>query len=131
MRLRKQFPKHPKCKIDRDRVYWKEKVKIDCLLKTLEKLLNSQCCGEEEHYELNVTSGSVIKKGHVRGSAATLPFNKALKKDKVSALLRRKKWTLLEGSICGIPCLMLVDTGAMSPLRTDLAQNVQILFTRL
>ncbi|GBO24402.1 hypothetical protein AVEN_228415-1 [Araneus ventricosus] len=44
---------------------------------------------------------------------------------KVSALCGGRN-TLLGGSICGIPCLMLVDTGANATLvRTDLARKLK------
>ncbi|GBN50344.1 hypothetical protein AVEN_45575-1 [Araneus ventricosus] len=45
---------------------------------------------------------------------------------KVSALCGGRNGLYLEGSICGIPCLMLVDTGAHVTLeRTDLAQKLK------
>ncbi|GBN14952.1 hypothetical protein AVEN_171820-1 [Araneus ventricosus] len=57
-----------------------------------------------------------------------LPFlNKASEERlKVSALCGGRNGLYLEGSICGIPCLMLVDTGANVTLaRTDLAQKLK------
>ncbi|GBL73575.1 Retrovirus-related Pol polyprotein from transposon 297 [Araneus ventricosus] len=45
---------------------------------------------------------------------------------RVSSLSGKKNGLYLEGSICGIQCLMLVDTGAnVTLLRTDLAQKLQ------
>ncbi|GBN37554.1 Retrovirus-related Pol polyprotein from transposon 297 [Araneus ventricosus] len=54
-------------------------------------------------------------------------FNKAPEEGlKVSALCRGRNGLYLEGSICGIPCLMLVDTGAnVTLVRTDLAQKLK------
>ncbi|GBM61234.1 hypothetical protein AVEN_145412-1 [Araneus ventricosus] len=57
-----------------------------------------------------------------------LPFlNKAPEEGlKVSALSREKNGLYLEGYIYGIPCLMLVDSGAnVTLLRADLAQKVK------
>ncbi|GBN34188.1 Retrovirus-related Pol polyprotein from transposon 297, partial [Araneus ventricosus] len=57
-----------------------------------------------------------------------LPFlNKAPEEGlKVSALCGRRNGLYLEGSICGIPCLVLVDTGAnVTLVRTDLAQKLK------
>ncbi|GBN20266.1 hypothetical protein AVEN_106505-1, partial [Araneus ventricosus] len=51
---------------------------------------------------------------------------------RVSSLSGKKNGLYLEGSICGIQCLMLVDTGAnVTLLRTDLAQKVkeQLIYT--
>ncbi|GFT70229.1 transposon Ty3-I Gag-Pol polyprotein [Nephila pilipes] len=50
----------------------------------------------------------------------------------MSALSGKKNGLYLEGSICGVPCLMLVDTGAnVTLLRTDIAQklNQQFIYT--
>ncbi|GBN11767.1 hypothetical protein AVEN_272702-1 [Araneus ventricosus] len=48
MRLRKLFPKHPKCTIDRGRGWYREeKRKIRLFLKTLEKIIKQSCCWEE------------------------------------------------------------------------------------
>ncbi|GBN26996.1 Retrovirus-related Pol polyprotein from transposon 297 [Araneus ventricosus] len=45
---------------------------------------------------------------------------------KVSALCGGRNGLYLEGSICGIPCLMLVDTGAnVTLVRTDLTQKLK------
>ncbi|GBN04184.1 hypothetical protein AVEN_188654-1 [Araneus ventricosus] len=57
-----------------------------------------------------------------------LPFlNKATEERlKVSALCGGRNGLYLEGTICGIPCLMLVDTGAnVTLVRTDLAQKLK------
>ncbi|GBM43221.1 Transposon Ty3-I Gag-Pol polyprotein, partial [Araneus ventricosus] len=51
---------------------------------------------------------------------------------RVSSLSGKKNGLYLEGSICGIQCLMLVDTGAnVTLLRTDLAQKLkeQLIYT--
>ncbi|GBN12015.1 hypothetical protein AVEN_216751-1 [Araneus ventricosus] len=99
--------------------------KFDCLLKTLEKLLNSHVAGKKNtpRRNPNVTCWKCNKKGHVQRECQTmygrltgrrLPFlNKAPEEGlKVSALCGGRNGLYLEGSICGIPCLMLVDTGA-------------------
>ncbi|GBM43407.1 Retrovirus-related Pol polyprotein from transposon 412 [Araneus ventricosus] len=62
----------------------------------------------------------------LRGGGA--PFlNKAPEEGlKVSALCGGRNGLYLEGSICGIPCLTLVDTGAnVTLVRTDLAQKLK------
>ncbi|GFS76524.1 retrovirus-related Pol polyprotein from transposon 297 [Nephila pilipes] len=44
---------------------------------------------------------------------------------KISALSEKKNGLYLEGTICGVPCLMLVDTGAnVTLLRTVIAQKL-------
>ncbi|GBN64048.1 hypothetical protein AVEN_98863-1 [Araneus ventricosus] len=51
---------------------------------------------------------------------------------RVSSHSGKRKGLYLEGSICGIQCLMLVDTGAnVTVLRTDLAQKLkeQLIYT--
>ncbi|GFU46007.1 retrovirus-related Pol polyprotein from transposon 297 [Nephila pilipes] len=51
---------------------------------------------------------------------------------KISALSEKKNGLYLEGSIWGVPCLMLVDTGAnVTLLRTDIGQklNQQFIYT--
>ncbi|GBN15364.1 hypothetical protein AVEN_56655-1 [Araneus ventricosus] len=121
--------------------------KFDCLLKTLEKLLNSHVAGKKNtpRRNPNVTCWKYNKKGHVqrecqdnfsqpgklmygRLTGRRLPFlNKAPEEGlKVSALCGGRNGLYLEGSICGIPCLMLVDTGAnVTLVRTDLAQKLK------
>ncbi|GBN70184.1 Retrovirus-related Pol polyprotein from transposon 297 [Araneus ventricosus] len=107
--------------------------KFDCLLKTLEKLLNSHVAGKKNtpRRNPNVTCWKCNKKGHLQRECQTispnreklmygrptgrrLPFlNKAPEEGlKVSALCGGRNGLYLEGSICGIPCLMLVDTGS-------------------
>ncbi|GBN23354.1 hypothetical protein AVEN_228723-1, partial [Araneus ventricosus] len=105
--------------------------KFDCLLKTLEKLLNSHVAGKKNtpRQNPNVTCWKCNKKGHVQRECQTIsPFlNKAPEEGlKVSALCGGRNGLYLEGSICGIPCLMLVDTGAnVTLVRTDLAQKLK------
>ncbi|GBO01473.1 hypothetical protein AVEN_222616-1, partial [Araneus ventricosus] len=121
--------------------------KFDCLLKTLEKLLNSHVAGKRNtpRRNPNVTCWKCNKKGHVHRecqdnffkpgklmygclTGRRLPFlNKAPEEGlKVSALCGGRNGLYLEGSICGIPCLMLVDTGAnVTLVRTDLAQKLK------
>ncbi|GBM55009.1 Retrovirus-related Pol polyprotein from transposon 412 [Araneus ventricosus] len=105
--------------------------KFDCLLKTLEKLLNSHVAGKKNtsRRNPNVTCWKCNKKGHVQRECQTIsPFlNKAPEEGlKVSALCGGRNGLYLEGSICGIPCLMLVDTGAnVTLVRTDLAQKLK------
>ncbi|GBN26385.1 Retrovirus-related Pol polyprotein from transposon 297 [Araneus ventricosus] len=105
--------------------------KFDCLLKTLEKLLNSHVAGKKNtpRRNPNVTCWKCNKKGHVQRECQTIsPFlNKAPEEGlKVSAFCGGRNGLYLEGSICGIPCLMLVDTGAnVTLVRTDLAQKMK------
>ncbi|GBM18800.1 Retrovirus-related Pol polyprotein from transposon 297 [Araneus ventricosus] len=120
--------------------------KFDCLLKTLEKLLNSHVAGKKTSLRNpNVTCWKCNKKGHVQRECQTispnqeklmydrltgrrLPFlNKTPEKGlKVSALCGGRNGLYLERSICGIPCLMLVDTGAnVTLVTTDLAQKLK------
>ncbi|GBL81193.1 Retrovirus-related Pol polyprotein from transposon 412 [Araneus ventricosus] len=121
--------------------------KFDCLLKTLEKLLNSHVAGKKNtpRRNSNMTCWKCSKKGHLQRECQTispnrekllygrptgrrLPFlNKAPEEGlKVSALCGGINGLYLEGSICGIPCLMLVDTGAnVTLVRTDLAQKMK------
>ncbi|GBN57088.1 Transposon Ty3-I Gag-Pol polyprotein [Araneus ventricosus] len=121
--------------------------KFDCLLKTLEKLLNSHVAGKKNtpRRNPNVTCWKCNKKGHLQRECQTispnreklmygrptgrrLPFlNKAPEEGlKVSALCGGRNGLYLEGSICGTLCLMLVDTGTNVILvRTDLAQKMK------
>ncbi|GBN00699.1 Retrovirus-related Pol polyprotein from transposon 297 [Araneus ventricosus] len=115
--------------------------KFDCLLKTLEKLLNSHVAGKKTpRRNPNVTCWNCNKKGHVqrecqrgklmygRLTRRRLPFLNKVPEErlKVSALCRGRNGLYLEGSICGIPCLMLVDTGGnVTLVRTDLAQKLK------
>ncbi|GBM88673.1 hypothetical protein AVEN_10508-1 [Araneus ventricosus] len=120
--------------------------KFDCLLKTLEKLLHSHVARKKTpRRNPNVTCWKCHKKGHLQRECQTfspnreklmygrltgrrLPFlNKAPEEGlKVSALCGLRNGLYLEGSICGIPCLMLVDTGAnVTLVRTDLAQKLK------
>ncbi|GBM32909.1 Retrovirus-related Pol polyprotein from transposon 412 [Araneus ventricosus] len=64
---------------------------------------------------------------YARLTGRRLPFlNKAPEGLKVSALCGVRNGLYVEGSICGIPCLMLVDTDAnVTLLRTDLAQKLK------
>ncbi|GBO11509.1 Retrovirus-related Pol polyprotein from transposon 297 [Araneus ventricosus] len=124
----------------------KKDEKFDCLLETLEKLLNSHVARKKTpRRNPNMTCWKCNKKGHLERECQTispyreklmygrptgrrLPFlNKAPEEGlKVSALCGGKNGLYLEGSICGIPCLMLVDTGAnVTLVRTDLAQNLK------
>ncbi|GBM30698.1 hypothetical protein AVEN_259565-1 [Araneus ventricosus] len=57
-----------------------------------------------------------------------MPFlNKAPEeRQKVSALCAGRNGLYLEGSVCGVPCLMLVDTGVnVTLVRTDLVQKLK------
>ncbi|GBO11903.1 hypothetical protein AVEN_227216-1, partial [Araneus ventricosus] len=93
----------------------------------------------------NVTCWKCNKKGHVQRECQTnfpkqeklmndrltgrrLPFlNKAPERGlKVSALCGGRNGLYFEGSICGIPCLMLVDTGGnVTLVKTDLALKLK------
>ncbi|GBM10757.1 hypothetical protein AVEN_139-1 [Araneus ventricosus] len=120
--------------------------KFNCLLETLEKLLNSHVARKKTpRRNPNVTCWKCNKKGHLQRECQTistnrkklmygrltgrrLPFlNKAPEEgQKVSALCGGRNGLYLEGSICGIPCLMLVDTGAnVTLVRTHLAQKLK------
>ncbi|GBM17935.1 hypothetical protein AVEN_240430-1 [Araneus ventricosus] len=113
--------------------------KFDCLLKTLEKLLNSHVAGKTNtpRRNPNVTCWKCNKNGQVQRECQTmygrltgrrLPFlNKTPEEGlKVSSLRGGRNGLYLEGSICGIPCLMLVDTGAnVTLVRADLAQKLK------
>ncbi|GBM44346.1 AP-3 complex subunit delta-1 [Araneus ventricosus] len=120
--------------------------KFDCLLETLEKLLNSHVARKKTpRRNPNVICWKCNKKGHLQRECLTispnweklmygrltgrrLPFlNKAPEEGlKVSTLCGGRNGLYLEGSICSIPCLMLVDTGAnVSLVRTDLAQKLK------
>ncbi|GBM24921.1 hypothetical protein AVEN_23453-1 [Araneus ventricosus] len=64
----------------------------------------------------------------VRLTGRRLPFlNKAPEEElKVSVLSGERNCLYFEGYICGIPCWMLVDTGAIvTLLRTDLAKKLK------
>ncbi|GBN11740.1 Transposon Ty3-I Gag-Pol polyprotein [Araneus ventricosus] len=120
--------------------------KFDCLLETLEKLLNCHVARKKTpRRNPNMTCWKCNKKGHLHRECQTispnreklmygrltgrsLPFlNKAPEEGlKVPALCGGRNGLYLEGSICGIPCLMLVDTGAnVTLVRTDLAQKLK------
>ncbi|GBO04638.1 hypothetical protein AVEN_107664-1 [Araneus ventricosus] len=118
--------------------------KFDCLLETLEKLLNSHVARKKTpRRNPNMTCWKCNKKGQLqcqtispnreklmygRLTGRRLSFlNKAPEEGlKVSALCGGRNGLYLEGSICGIPCLMLVDTGAnVTLVRTDLAQKLK------
>ncbi|GBM66381.1 Retrovirus-related Pol polyprotein from transposon 412 [Araneus ventricosus] len=120
--------------------------KFDCLLKTLEKLLHSHVARKKTpRRNPNVTCWKCHKKGHLQRECQTispnreklmygrlsgrrLPFlNRAPEEGlKVSALCGGRNGLYLEGFICGIPCLMLVDTGAnVTLVRTDFAQKLK------
>ncbi|GBM40501.1 hypothetical protein AVEN_248387-1 [Araneus ventricosus] len=120
--------------------------KFDCVLETLEKLLNSHVARKKTpRRNPNLTCWKCNKKGHLQRECQTispnreklmygrhtgrrLPFLNIAPEEglKVSALCGGKNGLYLEGSICGIPCLMLVDTGAnVTLVRTDLAQKLK------
>ncbi|GBN05127.1 Retrovirus-related Pol polyprotein from transposon 17.6 [Araneus ventricosus] len=113
--------------------------KFDWLLKTLEKLLNSHVAGKKNtpRPNPNVTCWKCNKKWHIQRDCQTmygrlagrrLPFLYKAPEEglKVSAFCGGRNGLYLEGSICGIPCLMLVDTGAnVTLVRTDLAQKLK------
>ncbi|GBM27783.1 Retrovirus-related Pol polyprotein from transposon 297 [Araneus ventricosus] len=115
--------------------------------KTVSKTSRNSCCWEEEHSStkserdlLEVSQKGARTEGvpdnfsqpgklmYGRLTGRRLPFlNKAPEEGlKVSALCGGRNGLYLEGSICGIPCLMLVDTGAnVTLVSTDLAQKLK------
>ncbi|GFU02019.1 transposon Ty3-I Gag-Pol polyprotein [Nephila pilipes] len=128
----------------------KKEDKFESLIDRLEKLLNN-CITEKKNATRrnpNVTCWQCNRKGHLqrdcqaisgklsqgRLGGRRLPFlRKApVEELKISALSGKKNGLYLEGSIWGVPCLMLVDTGAnVTLLRTDIAQksNQQFIYT--
>ncbi|GBM66543.1 Retrovirus-related Pol polyprotein from transposon 297 [Araneus ventricosus] len=126
--------------------------KFEFFFNTLEKLLNSSLAGKKNtsRRNSNVTCWKCNKKGHVQRECQAITsnqentygclagrrlpsLNKAPEEGlRVSSLSGKKNGLYLEGSICGIQCLMLVDTGAnVTLLRTDLAQKLkeQLIYT--
>ncbi|GBN66847.1 hypothetical protein AVEN_138616-1 [Araneus ventricosus] len=121
--------------------------KFEVFFNRLEKLLNSNVAGKKNtsRRNSNVTCWKCNKKGHVQRECQAInsnqeklidgclsgrrlsSLNKAPEEGpRVSSLSGRKHGLYLEGAICGIQCLMLVDTGANVPLlRTDLAQKLK------
>ncbi|GBM22028.1 hypothetical protein AVEN_242697-1 [Araneus ventricosus] len=120
--------------------------KFDCLLETLEKLLNSHVARKKtRRRNPNVTCWKCNKKGHLQRECQTISpnreklmygrltgrrlsfLNKVPEEGlKVSALCGGRNGLYLERSICGVPCVMLVDTGAnVTLLRTDLYQKLK------
>ncbi|GFS86176.1 retrovirus-related Pol polyprotein from transposon 297 [Nephila pilipes] len=123
------------------------------LFNWLEKLLNN-CITEKKNVTRrnpNVTCWQCNKKGHLKrfcqaikpnqenyskavlgGAKAAFSKKTPVEGLKISALSGKKNGLYLEGSICGVPCLMLVDTGAnVTLLRTNIAQklNQQFIYT--
>ncbi|GBO10561.1 hypothetical protein AVEN_49263-1, partial [Araneus ventricosus] len=111
---------------------WKERDdKFESLLKALEKLVNSLVAEQDTPLRNpNVTSWKCFKKGHVQRACQVndvysrkltcgrleerkIPtLNKSLEEGlQISALSGGGNGLYLEGSICDIPCLFLVDTG--------------------
>ncbi|GBM55413.1 hypothetical protein AVEN_150470-1 [Araneus ventricosus] len=122
---------------------WEERDdKFQSLLKVLEKLVNHFAAEQNAPWRNpNVTCWKCFKKGHTQRACQAndarsrkltcghlaerkIPtLNKAPEEGlKVSALSGGGIGLYLEGSICGIPCLFLVDTGTnLTLLRADLA----------
>ncbi|GBL89931.1 hypothetical protein AVEN_51108-1 [Araneus ventricosus] len=133
--------------IETDDDTWKERdYKFESLLKALEKLVNNLAAEQSApRRNANVTCWKCFKKGHVqracqvndvysrkltcgRLAGQKIPIlNKSLEKGlKVSALCGGENGLYLEGSICDIPCLFLVNTGTnITLLRADLAHKVK------
>ncbi|GBN62657.1 hypothetical protein AVEN_17307-1 [Araneus ventricosus] len=120
--------------------------KFESLLKALEKLVNSLAAEQNApRRNPNVTCWKCFKKGHEqrvcqankahsgkltcgRLTERKIPtLNKAPEEGlKVSALSGGGNELYLEGSICDIPCLFLVDTGTnITLLRADLARKLK------
>ncbi|GBM09074.1 hypothetical protein AVEN_248055-1 [Araneus ventricosus] len=133
--------------IETDDDTWKERDdKFESLLKALEKLVNNLAAEQSApRRNANVTCWNCFKKGHVqracqvndvysrkwtcgRLAGRKIPIvDKCPEKGlKVSALCGGENGLYLEGSICDIPCLFLVDTGTnITLLRADLAHKVK------
>ncbi|GBM61024.1 hypothetical protein AVEN_16537-1 [Araneus ventricosus] len=116
--------------------------KFEFFFNRLEKLLYSSVSGRKNtpRRNPNVTCWKCSKKGHVQRECQAITSNQensSLNRapeegPRVSSLSGKKNGLYLEGSICGIQCLMLVDTGAnVTLLRTDLAQKLkeQLIYT--
>ncbi|GBN34522.1 hypothetical protein AVEN_197342-1, partial [Araneus ventricosus] len=89
---------------------------------------DSKLCSVLAKEKSIIPARSECKLMYGRLTGRRLPFlNKAAEEGlKVSALCGGRNGLYLEGSICGIPCLMLVDTGAnVTLVRTDLAQKLK------
>ncbi|GBL73806.1 hypothetical protein AVEN_230773-1 [Araneus ventricosus] len=103
---------------------WKEK---HCLVKLEHDLLEVQQEGaREEGVPGDYFQPGKITQGCLAGRR--LPFLNKVPEEglKNSALSGKKNGLYLEGSVCGIQCLMLVDTGTnVTLLRTDLAQKLK------
>ncbi|GBM75174.1 hypothetical protein AVEN_163729-1 [Araneus ventricosus] len=111
--------------------------KFESLLKALEKLVNNLAAEQNApRRNPNVTCWKCFKKGHVQRACQvndvysrklTCGCNKSSEKGlKVSALSGGGNGLYLEGLICDIPCLFLVDTGTnIILLRADLARKVK------
>ncbi|GBN96246.1 hypothetical protein AVEN_242122-1 [Araneus ventricosus] len=116
--------------------------KFEFFFNRLEKLLNSSVSGRKNtpRQNPNVSCWKCSKKGHVQRECQEITSNEensSLNRapeegPRVSSLSGKKNGLYLEGYICGIQCLMLVDTGAnVTLLRTDLAQKLkeQLIYT--
>ncbi|GBM70786.1 hypothetical protein AVEN_127334-1 [Araneus ventricosus] len=127
--------------------------KFEFFFNKLEKLLNSSVAGKKNtpRRNSNVTRWKCNKKGYVQKECQAITSNQekltygclagrrlpSLNKSpeegpRVSSLSGKKNGLYLEGSICGIQCLMLVDIGAnVTLLRTDLTQKLkeQLIYT--
>ncbi|GBN47253.1 hypothetical protein AVEN_112568-1 [Araneus ventricosus] len=118
--------------IETDNDTWKERDdKFESLLKALEKLVNNLAAEQNPpRRNPNMTCWNCFKKGHVQRACQVndiysrkltcgrlaerkIPtLNKSPEKElKVSALSGGGNGLYLEGSICDILCLFLVDTG--------------------
>ncbi|GBN61398.1 hypothetical protein AVEN_173805-1 [Araneus ventricosus] len=94
--------------------------KFEFFFNRLEKLLNSSVSGRKNtpRQNPNVTCWKCSKKGYVQREFQTITsnqenssLNRAPEEEpRVSSLSGKKNGLYLEGSICGIQCLMLVDT---------------------
>ncbi|GBN41957.1 hypothetical protein AVEN_21576-1 [Araneus ventricosus] len=149
MRLRELFPRHPDTSDQsRQRIMSREiDDKFEFFFNRLEKLLNSSLAAEQNspRRNPNVVCWKCFKKGHVqrayqandaysgkltcgRLAERKIPtLNKSPEEGlEVSALSGGRHGFYLEGSICGIPCLLLVDTGTnITLLRAHLALKLE------
>ncbi|GBO30287.1 hypothetical protein AVEN_52505-1 [Araneus ventricosus] len=146
-------PRHVRSMETEDHTSRERDDKFEFFFNRLKNLLKSSVAGKKNtpRRNPNVTCWKCNKKGHVQRECQAITSNQEKLTNgclagrrlpslnrapeegpRVSSLSGKKNGLYLEGSICGIQCLMLVDTGAnITLLRTDLAQKLkeQLIYT--